>query len=202
MCTGTRCHPSVPTHVCGPCSRCCVHVCMHADARETQVYCSVLYACCCSCNLNVVTRNPVLFRLLFTLLHSRPFSSLLSAFLSLSLHLSSLRNQFSPLPRAACAASLRFPRGELVLYSGVVKITLFLYNAHIHRSYCNLVRSRSRVIGGKKYFHGCGTPAVEAKKKERERERERVVRPRGNLLGRKSRAAINSPLKRNRSGTF
>lgn len=45
------------------------------------------------------------------------------------------------------------------------KIALFLYNAHIRRSYCNLVRSRFRVIGEEKYFHGCGAPT-------RERERE------------------------------
>lgn len=42
--------------------------------------------------------------------------------------------------------------------ANMAKIALFLYNAHIRRSYCNLVRSRFRVIGEEKYFHGCGTP--------------------------------------------
>lgn len=198
LATNARCQPCVRVHAHALPPLCakprvwsaCVCTQMHAKPKYT-----VLYARCCSRNLNVATRNPVLFRLLFTLLYSRSPSSLLSASLSLSLSpdLSSLRNLFSPLYRAPLSS-----HGELVLYSGMLKITLFLYNAHIHRSYCNLVRSRFRVIGGKKYFHGCGTPAAEAKKKERER----VVRPRGNLLGRKSRAAINSPLKRNRSGTF
>jgi len=41
------------------------------------------------------------------------------------------------------------------------KIALFLYNAHIRRSYCNLVQSRFRVIGEEKYFHGCGAPTRE-----------------------------------------
>jgi len=53
-----------------------------------------------------------------------------------------------------------------LLVSPPAKIALFLYNARIRRSYCNLVRSRFRVIGEEKYFHGCGAPT------ERQRERE------------------------------
>lgn len=84
-------------------------------------------------------------------------------------------SSFLPFPllfRAALVPSFcRFPCGEVVLSAGMVKITLFLYNAHIHRSYCNLVRSRFRVIGGEKYFHRCGTPRTEGKrKKDRKRE--------------------------------
>lgn len=45
--------------------------------------------------------------------------------------------------------------------ANTAKIALFLYNAHIRRSYCNLVRSRFRVIGEEKYFHGCGAPTRE-----------------------------------------
>lgn len=89
------------------------------------------------------------------------------------------------------------------------KIALFLYNAHIRRSYCNLVRSRFRVIGEEKYFHGYGAPT---------KERERVLSLLSHLSlslplflsfslenlprSRKSRATINSLLKRNRSPPF
>lgn len=85
---------------------------------------------------------------------------------------------FLPFPllfRAALTPSFcRCPCGEVVLSAGMVKITLFLYNAHIHRSYCNLVRSRFRVIGGEKYFHRCGTPRTKGKRKKN-RKKERVV---------------------------
>lgn len=90
-----------------------------------------------------------------------------------------------------------------------VKIALFLYNAHIRRSYCNLVRSCFRVIGEEKYFHGCEAPT---------RKRRRVLSLLPHLFfslslalsislenlprSRKSRAAINSLLKRNHSPPF
>lgn len=103
-------------------------------------------------------------------------------------------------PRTPIPYRLRAARSLLSLFRFLnrsepvleAKIALFLYNAHIHRSYCNLVRSRSPLSAGKSIF----TVA------EHRRAGGRGRTSRGNLLGRKSRAAINSPLKRNRSGTF
>lgn len=68
----------------------------------------------------------------FAFFHPHPLNLFLSLLLSVSRLSSSLTN--------------------------MAKIALFLYNAHIRRSYCNLVRSRFRVIGEEKYFHGCGAP--------------------------------------------
>jgi len=83
-----------------------------------------------------------------------PFSILLPLRSSLSLSLS---------------LSLSFSFSLSLLVSPLAKIALFLYNARIRWSYCNLVRSRFRVIGEEKYFHGCGAP------REKERERERAL---------------------------
>lgn len=79
--------------------------------------------------------------------------------------------------------------------ANMAKIALFLYNAHIRRSYCNLVRSRFRVIGEEKYFHGCGAPT-------RKRWSLSFSFSRKSSSKRKSRAAINLLLKRNRSPPF
>jgi len=139
----------------------------------------------------------------FTVFH---FSSSLispSAFLSLSLSLS-------------LSLFLLFTFVSL-LVSPLAKIALFLYNARIRRSYCNLVRSRFRVIGEEKYFHGCGAPTKGQRERERERERELfpftlppsfgshlrlAACSRKSFAERKSRAPINSPLERNHSPRF
>lgn len=160
----------------------------HADARAD-------HACCYSCNLNCpVTSSRSLFFFLFPFLSSYFLLSLF-AFVIPRFSYSRLILPcflFPPNPlfymspvQPSSFFSLSLERNALQ-----AKIALFLYNAHARRSYCNLVRSRFRVIGAKKYFHGCGTP------------NDARETPRGNLPGRKSRAAINSPLKRNRSSTF
>jgi len=127
-----------------------------------------------------------------------------------------------PLPLSSLSLSLSLSLFLLftfvsLLVSPLAKIALFLYNARIRRSYCNLVRSRFRVIGEEKYFHGCGAPTKGQRERERERERELfpftlppsfgshlrlAACSRKSFAERKSRAPINSPLERNHSPRF
>ena len=178
---------------------CVVRVRVHAR-RCTRNPSTIPYARCCSHNLNVVTPS----RPFSTSFHPSSFSSSLLAFVSLSLSLSTylLFETCFHLCFALLALLLTaFPPP----IRGLVKITLFLYNAHIRRSYCNLVRSRFRVIGREKSISTVAEHRQQKRKRknERERERERESFDLAEIFcGRKSRAAINSPLKRNRSGTF